>query len=99
MSMRVSIAMLAVLAAAPAQAQRVPCGDGAEMIAHAEKEWGEDVQTIALDAAGRLVRVLVNPETGTWTMLLTSAGGRTCLIHHGTAWETIPPAPDPGDPS
>lgn len=82
-----------------AQAQRVPCGDGAGLISHLEKEWGEDPAVIALDAAGRMVRVLANPETGTWSLLITGPGGPTCLVQSGTAWEPIPPPVEPGDPS
>ena len=100
MSWRTLTAALALsLAALPAAAQRVPCGDGAGLIAHLEKRWGEDPAVVALDAAGRMVRILVNPETGTWSLLLTGPGEPTCLIHHGSAWEPIAPTHDPGDPS
>lgn len=101
-----ALALALSLSTSPAQAQRALCGDGAGMIAHLEKEWGEDPAVIALDAAGHMVRILVSPDTGTWSMLVTGPGGPTCLIHHGSAWEPIPStsreqaAPnDPGDPS
>lgn len=85
--------------AVPAQAQGMPCGDGAAFVAHLEKDWGEDPNVIALDAAGRMVRILVNPETGTWSMLVTGPGGPTCLISHGSAWEAIHQERGTGDPS
>lgn len=78
-----------LLIAGPALAQRTPCGDGAALIAHLEKEWGERPSIIALDAAGRMVRILVNPETGTWSMLITGPGGPTCMISHGSDWESV----------
>lgn len=87
------IAVALTLAALPAKAQRLPCGDGAGLIAQLEKEWGEDPAVVALDAAGRMVRVLVNPQTGTWSMLITGPGGPTCLVYHGSNWEAIPPPP------
>ncbi len=93
------IATVSCLATDPAHAQRRPCGDGADIVAHLEKDWGEDPEVLALDASGRMVRILVNPETGTWTMLLTAPNGLTCLVSHGSAWEPNQPPPAPGDPS
>lgn len=108
-ALRALIAALAVSLATPlpAQAQSVPCGGGAGLIAHLEKEWGEDPAVIAIDAGGGLVRILANPDTGTWTLLITRPGGLTCLVASGTAWEPIPSSfdrlrmrePEPGDPS
>ncbi len=92
-------ALAVVLASLPAHAQRAPCGNGGQISAHLEKDWGERPAALALDAAGRLVTILANPESGTWSLLMTAPGGRTCLIHHGTAWEPFAPPPDPGDPS
>ena len=86
--MRLLIAVFAAALLSPmAQAQPGVCGDAGELIAYLEKDWGENVTAIALDAAGRLVRVLHNPETGTWSMLITVPGGRTCMISHGSDWE------------
>ena len=99
-------ALFAALAAAfffvpssvPAEAQRRPCGDGDDIIAHLEKDWGEGAEILALDASGRMVRILVNPDTGTWTMLLTAPNGLTCLVSHGSAWEPVAVLPDAGEP-
>lgn len=89
-------AFLFVVSSSPSAAQRTPCGDGSSIIAHLEKDWGEAPAVIALDAAGRMVRVLVNPETGTWSMLVTGPGGPTCLISHGSDWDSVEPVADPG---
>ena len=102
--MRLLIAALAaalffVLSSLPAVAQRMPCGDGAAIAAMLEADWGEVPAALALDAAGRLVQILANVETGTWSMLMTAPGGRTCLIHHGTDWSVAVPANDPGEAS
>ena len=94
-----TICAAALLLTLPARAQPLPCGDGAEMIAHLEKQWGEAPAVLALDAAGRLVRIMVNEETGSWTLLVTGPGQPTCLLSHGTAWEPIARPPEPGDPS
>ena len=99
--MRTQIAALTaalhfMLSSQPALAQRMPCGDGAALMAHLEKEWSEAPAVIALDAAGRLVRILVNPQTGTWSILVTGPGGPTCMVSHGSDWESVEPSGDPG---
>ena len=105
-ALRALIAALAVSLATPlpAQAQSVPCGDGAGIIAHLEKAWGEDTAAVALDAGGGWVQILANPKTGTWSLLVTRPDGLTCLVMSGEAWEPIAPPPPstgsgPGDPS
>lgn len=100
--MRVLFAALAaafflVLFSMPLAAQQRPCGDGADIIAHLEKDWGEGAEILALDASGRMVRILVNPDTGTWSMLLTAPNGLTCLVSHGSAWEPVAVVPDAGE--
>ncbi len=89
-------ALFFVACSTPSAAQRTPCGDGASIMAHLEKDWGEGPKVIALDAAGRMVQILVNPESGTWSMLVTGPGGPTCMISHGSAWESVRPAIEPG---
>ncbi len=37
---------------------------------------------------GQLMEVLTS-EHGTWTVLLTSPSGRTCVIAAGTSWESL----------
>ncbi len=95
------IAAMAALSATaqPAQAQVGACGDGAGMIAHLEKEWGEDVTAVALESRGGFVQILRNPNTGSWSLLVTQASGLTCLVMSGEAWEPIEPLADPGEPS
>lgn len=96
-----------ILAAATALAQSLPpapaggrlCGNRAQLVAELEKEWGEAPAAIALDAAGNMVQILANPDTATWSMLVVRPSTVACLVSHGTAWESIAPPADPGDPS
>ena len=87
-----------VLGSPSSQAQPRPCGDGEDIIARLEKDWGEAAEILALDASGRMVRILVNPDTGTWSMLLTAPNGLTCLVSHGSAWEPVAVLPEAGEP-
>ena len=95
------VAVFSCLIAAPAASQRMVCGDADAIIAHLAERWGETPAAMALDAAGRMIRILVNRETGSWTAIVTGPGQPTCLLSHGTAWEPLPFARPriPGDPS
>lgn len=47
-------------------------------------------------AGKALVEVWVNPETGTWTLTVTTPGGPACMASGGTAWQGATPNPKPG---
>ena len=58
--------------------------------------YGESRQSIGLGANNAMVEVFASPETGTWTIIVTTAQGLTCMIASGQAFETLaeaPPAP------
>lgn len=74
--------------------------DGRSIIAELQKDHGEEVKAIGLNAQGNLVRWLANDENGSWSMVTTmparpdgTAPG--CLNDHGGFWEIMLPAPGP----
>lgn len=68
--------------------QRVPCGDRVAIMSHLEDGYSEQPVAMGLDAQGRVLEVLAAPS-GTWTMLVSTPGGLTCLIASGVAWEEL----------
>ena len=68
--------------------QRVPCGDRGAIMSHLEDGYSEKPVAMGLDAQGRVLEVLAAPS-GTWTMLVSTPGGLTCLIASGVAWEEL----------
>ena len=92
-----SAILIATTAANIAQAQqRVPCGDRTAIMDHLKDGYAETVVAMGLDAQGRVLEVMA-ADGGTWTMLVTSPGGLTCLIASGVAWEQIK-LPEPEGP-
>lgn len=69
--------------------QRVPCGDRNAILEHLKDGYSEGIRHMGLDAQGRVLEV-VTSSSGTWTMLVSTPGGLTCLIASGIAWEDIP---------
>ncbi len=85
---RMTTTVLALgLAAGAAQAQDAQCSEHEEMVRHLAENWGESRQSIALDASNSMVELYASPETGTWTLTLTTPDGPTCMIASGHAFE------------
>lgn len=81
-------ALVASTAASAQQQQRVPCGERTAIMSHLEDGYSEKPIAMGLDAQGRVLEVLAAPS-GTWTMLVSTPGGLTCLIASGVAWEEL----------
>ena len=64
------------------------CGKRAHLVSALSRDYSEQSTFEALTADGRLMEVLTS-EKGTWTVLLTSPTGRTCVVATGTSWETL----------
>ncbi len=89
----VSIAALAGFSA-PAQAQQlaqqqaVLCGLRDDMGAMLDQRFGEQPQAGGI-VGDRIVELLVS-QTGSWTILITSADGRSCVVTGGDDWTDQP---------
>ncbi len=100
-------ALLAGLLAAGAGAAFTPvaaaaaqvCGDHAKMVAKLGKDYRELAAGIGLTAGGAVIE-LFTAETGSWTILMTTPGARTCVMSIGEGWEaTQGPKPVMGEAS
>lgn len=78
----------AIATVEPAAAQTI-CGERADFLTQLQKRHGETPSSIGLSSSGQVLEVLTSKE-GTWTILMTSPQGRTCLVAAGEAWENLP---------
>ena len=78
---------LAAPALPAAAAQR--CGAHAQIVAQLAERYGESRQAIALDGANQVIEVFASDDTGSWTLLVTRADGRSCLLAAGQAYESL----------
>lgn len=85
------LALAFTLMAGPALAQPA-CAPHAVVIEQLADGWGEGRVSIGL-SRGALVEMFANRETGTWTITVTGAGGLTCIVAAGEAFETVAPEP------
>lgn len=83
--MRFLIALL--LAGAPtvvlAQAN---CAERDAIVGRLEASYGEEFTGGGMQNARRIIEVWASEEEGTWTILMTYASGRTCIMASGTDW-------------
>lgn len=50
-------------------------------------KYGEPRQSVGLGADNALVEIFASNATGSWTITVTKAGGPTCLVASGRAFE------------
>ena len=84
--MKVLLALACVL---PMAANAVQCLPHDDMVAAMARGYGEGRVSVALDSAGRMVEVLANLDTGTWTAVITTPGGDACIAASGTDYEAV----------
>lgn len=100
MKLTLALAFPAALAAAEAGAQTY-CGERQAVVAYLAAEFGEHVVLQALSTYGEIYEVFMSPDAGTWTLLVSTPGGPSCLVDVGE-WivlPPLPPLPPQGEPS
>ena len=75
--------------AAPAFAQSANCAPHDVVLERLADLYGESRQTLALGANNSVVETWANIDSGTWTITVTMAGGPTCLVASGQAFELL----------
>lgn len=78
-----------MLAATNVRAQNPNCGDHAAVVEHLAKNYGESRQSMGLGNNNAVIEVFASAETGSWTITATTAGGPTCMIAAGQAFQQM----------
>ena len=88
--MRIILALAFSVGSAAAQPV---CMSTADMLSGLEAGYGEHPIGIGL-SGDKLVQVIVNYQTGTWTMLASTPDGQSCILATGTDWAKQAPKPN-----
>jgi hypothetical protein len=72
-----------------AQAQTIACGKHDAIVAALKSHYQEDRHAIGLASTAGVVELFVS-AAGTWTMIVTTPGGQTCIAAAGRAWQSTP---------
>ncbi|MCG6883675.1 MAG: hypothetical protein LJE62_07990 [Silicimonas sp.] len=81
---------LALILPTAMQAQ-ANCADREAVVASLTTKYGEAFAGGGLQNSEQILEVWFSEEKGTWTVLMTRANGRTCIMASGTNWQ------DPGE--
>jgi len=65
------------------------CADRDTLLRHLSSKFSELPVAVGVTAGGGLVEVLTTGDGGTWTILVTSSRGWSCLMAAGEAWRQL----------
>ncbi len=85
-----AVALAAAFFTLPSQARAdMTCGKRTEVIGALDKGYAEKPVSMGLASNGDMIEVFAS-QTGSWTMIMTKPGGKTCLVASGEHWQDIP---------
>ncbi|MGV1761281.1 hypothetical protein [Rhizobium sp. P44RR-XXIV] len=70
------------------------CAKRVDMIAFLGDNLSEKLSAVGKLDPNTIVEIYV-AESGSWTMMVSDASGRSCIILNGERWESIPVLPGP----
>jgi hypothetical protein len=80
------------LAASPALARELPCGESGNLAQMLDQSYGEVPISTGLQGNGQLLQIYASPATGSWTAVTTSPRGVSCVVATGQGWADKDPA-------
>jgi hypothetical protein len=86
----VYISFLALAFSIPAQAVGL-CGSRADFIKALSDKYQETGKALGIAGQVNLVEIFAS-KAGTWTILVTTPEGKSCIIAAGSSWEDLPPS-------
>ena len=85
--MRTLLAGLLIAATTTSATAQMVCGTRERIVAELEKKYGETRRSLGLQQGRGVVEVYASEETGSWTILVTDARGKSCLMAAGEAFQ------------
>ncbi len=80
------------MSAAPALAQPA-CDDSDKVRERLARGYGESPVAVGLTSLGSLVELIVSPDGGTWTLIVSTPDGQSCFLASGEGWHNLGPEP------
>ena len=74
----------------PAMAE-TNCSTRSSVVSHLADKYGEQITANAVTHNGTLLEVLTAADGGTWSIIVTTPRGRSCLVASGEGWRDIAP--------
>ena len=68
---------------------RANCASRDDVVKHLANTFGESRQSVGLGSNNVMVEVFASQTSGSWTIVITSPTGLTCLVASGQAFEAV----------
>lgn len=93
--------LIAICVAAPGTAlSATQCGRHDSVVSFLGDRYGEIRHGIGIAGNDAVMEIFASADTGTWTIVVTTADGATCLLASGEGFRaTAEAAPPKGDPA
>ena len=92
LGMAAGLAMLLVPSTTFAQTD-ANCAPRQVVVERLEHRFAETVQMIGLGGGNRLLELYASPDTGTWSIVITTTEGVACLVASGVSFEQVTAPP------
>ncbi|MCP4316716.1 MAG: hypothetical protein GY789_12075 [Hyphomicrobiales bacterium] len=66
------------------------CGDRTALLKALSEKYKESPRALGLSSSGKAVFEVYVSKTGTWTIVMTTTTGVTCIMAAGHSWEEAP---------
>lgn len=83
------LALAAALIPTPASAQMV-CGQRDDILETLARKYQERPAAIGVESTGGLIEVLADIKSGSFTIIVTTPRGMSCLLASGEGWRMVP---------
>ena len=87
------VGLALTMAATAATAQQAPCQTRSKLIENLAEKYKESSVAVGIANGGKLVEVLTTDGGGTWSIIMTSPAGISCLVAAGEGWRKLAPVP------
>ena len=80
--------------ARPVASGELACESHAEITKQLGKRFQESPSAIGLSSTGAVIEIFTGSGDATWTIVVTTPDGNSCVIATGEAWEAVPAKPN-----
>ncbi len=85
----IAITFVSVLfiGATQVNAAGMTCGDRTKLLKALSEKYKESPRALGLSSSGKAIFEVFTSKTGTWTIVMTTTTGVTCIMAAGHSWE------------
>ena len=87
---RVALSALIALGVAIPSAAEAACASRSKLVDTLSSKYSEAPVAMGLSNSGGVVEILTSPDGNTWTIIVTTPDGMSCMIAAGESWESKP---------